>query len=325
MTLLIAMPAIAPVACETQPELPSLTQLLQGAARLPATADWRSGVLAALGMGATQAAPPALVAARALPALPQGTGLCLATPVHAVAGISRMFLAPSDSFTLSDEERDCLRLAFSGEFGAVDVQLHAAGTGWLLQAPFAGAALDADPQSLGGAALAREPATTAAARSLRRLGAEVEMWLATLPLNQQRERRGAPPVNSFWFWSGVRNDAPALPAGIAGGLCSNVPADAWLAGLAAHCRLSLRQVSGWDEVDRMPDTTVILQPPGLGSVRRLLPDWEAAWFEPVRRELAARRLPSLRLQIGRSAWQLPAPRLTRWLRRAQPWWQAVSA
>jgi len=324
MTFLIAMPAIAPVAGETLPELPALTQLLQGATRLPAASDWRSGVQAALGLGEAGGAP-ALMAAHAVPGLIAGSSLCLATPVHVVAGISRMFLAPADSVALAADERESLRLAFNAEFGAADVQLHAAGTGWLLQAPFASAATDADPAGLGGAALARAAASTAPARSLRRLGAEVEMWLATLPLNAAREKRGAPPINCFWFWSGVQPVTLPPPAKTSGDLFSNLPADAWLAGLAAHCGRSLRQASGWADVRAHPQAAVILQPPELGDVRRLLPAWETAWFEPLWRDLAARQLPALRLQIGPSAWQLPAPRLTRWLRRAQPWWQAVSA
>lgn len=325
MTSLIAMPAIAPVAGETLPELPALTQLLQGATRLPVASDWRSGVQDGLGLGQTGATPPALVAARAVPGLMPGSSLCLATPVHVVAGISRMFLAPADSFALAADERESLRLAFNAEFGAADVQLHAAGTGWLLQAPFASAATDADPEGLGGAALAREPAGTGAARSLRRLGAEVEMWLATLPLNTAREKRGAPPINCFWFWSGVETGALPVLTRTPGGLFSNLPADPWLAGLATHCSRSLRHASGWEDVRGTADALVVLQPLELGCVRRLLPAWEATWFEPVWRDLAARQLPALRLQIGRSSWQLPAPRLTRWLRRAQPWWQAVSA
>jgi hypothetical protein len=85
----------------------------------------------------------------------------------------------------------------------------------------------------------------------------------------------------------------------------------------------LQQVAGWEAVRSTVDACVILQPPELGCARRQLPAWDLEWFEPVWHDLASR--PTLRLQIGRSAWQLPAPRLTRWLRRAQPWWQAVSA
>jgi hypothetical protein len=31
---------------------------------------------------------------------------------------------------------------------------------------------------------------------------EIEMWLHTLPLNAQRERRGAVPISTLWLWGG---------------------------------------------------------------------------------------------------------------------------
>ncbi len=335
MTPLIAMPASAPLVTEpgdraargaaALPELPVLSALLRGAARLPATAGWRSGVLAALAMPESAGMTPATVAARAIPALQPGVGVCLALPVHAVAGISRMFLATADSFVLDAAEREALRVAFNMEFGAPDVHLHPAGSGWLLQAPFAAAANDGSPESLVGAALAREPARTAAGRLLRRLGAEVEMWLAALPLNRDRERRGAAPINCFWFWDGAAAGPLPVPGQMPGGMFSNVEADAWVAGLAGHCGTPLQPALAWDDVRDTAGALVILQPPLLGDATQQLSAWEAAWLAPAGRDLAARRLPALRLQLGHSAWQLSAPRLTRWLRRARPWWQAVSA
>jgi hypothetical protein len=335
MTSLIAMPTIAsplsgpgggmagPVV--DLPELPVLSTMLHGATRLPVAADWRSGVLAALVTPQSVSTVPAVVAAQALAALPSAASVCLAMPVHAVAGISRMFLAPANSFVLDAAERETLRLAFNAEFGAPDLQLHAVGAGWLLQAPFAAAANDESPELLLGAALAREPARTAESRALRRLGAEVEMWLAGLPLNREREQRGAQPINCFWCWGGAVAGALQVPGPVPGGLFSNVEADAWLAGLASYCARPLQRALSWEEVRGTTDALVILQPPLLGDVVRQLPLWEEAWLEPARRDLAARRLPALRLQIGNSAWQLPAPRLTRWFRRRQPWWQKVSA
>jgi hypothetical protein len=334
MTPLIAMPAPASLladsgvragAASALPELPVLSALLRGATRLPVAADWRHGVLAALAVPQAAGTSPAAMAARAIPGLPPGDGICLAMPVHVVAGISRMFLGTADSFVLAAAEREALRQAFNAEFGAPEVHLHAAGAGWLLQAPFAPAADDASPESLIGAALARSPALADAGRSLRRLGAEVEMWLSGLALNRERERRGAPPINCIWFWGGAVAGPLPSPVLLPGGLFSNAEPDAWLAGLAGYCGTTLQQAPGWSDVRETAGALVILQPQLLGEVMQQLTAWEAAWLEPVRRDLDARRLPALRLQIGASAWQLPAPRLTRWLRRARPWWQAVSA
>jgi hypothetical protein len=45
------------------------------------------------------------------------------------------------------------------------------------------------------------------AKALRRLGAELEMWLHANPLNETRRRRGELPVSTLWLWGGAR--APA--------------------------------------------------------------------------------------------------------------------
>lgn len=320
MTPLIALPAAKG---NLLPELPALTRLLHGATRLSVATDWRSGVQAALAPGLS-AAVPAQIAAGAVPALLPGSGVCLATPVHVVPGISRMFLAPADSLTVDADEQELLRLAFNHEFSAPGVQMHAAGAGWLLEAPFASSANDPDPEALAGSALTREPAVSGAAKSMRRLGAEVEMWLAATPVNRLREQRGVSPVNCIWFWGGAQVAAPSPPVQRSG-LFSNREPDAWLAGLAARCNAPLQQVQHWDAVRSSAAALVVLQPPALGDVSLQLPSWEANWFEPVWRDLAARQLPALRLQIGGSVWQLPASRLARWLRRPRPWWQAVSA
>jgi hypothetical protein len=327
MTQAIVMPISvsgAPAATEAVafPELPGLSAMLHGARRLRDAADWRSGVLAALAMPDADSQPMTKIAACALASLAPGAGICLALPVHVVAGTSRMFMAAPASFALDAVRREELRRAFNAEFGSADLQLHAVGSGWLLQAPFAAAASDGSPESLRGAALAREPALSTAGRSLRRLGAEVEMWLAALPFNAVRERRGEPPINSIWFWSGATTGGMPAPGRAPGALITNEEPDAWMAGLASLCGLAFRQASAWQEVRDMPGAMVILQP-SLGDAVAMLPAWESAWLEPVRRDLASRRLRGLRLQIGRSTWQLPAPRLARWFRRARPWWQMV--
>jgi hypothetical protein len=322
MTPVIAMPALAPMASGS-PDLPALSALLHGARRMPDAADWRCGVLSALEMADPVSQGVALVAARAIAALQPGTGVCLALPVHAVAGMSRMFLATPDAFTLDAAQREALRRAFNAEFGAADLQLHAVGSGWVLQAPFAAAANDGSPESLLGLALAREPAASAAARNLRRLGAEVEMWLAGLDFNADRERRGQPPINCIWFWGGAMTGNLRLPGSVPGALFTNGEPDAWSTGLAVHCGVELIAARAWEDVRQTSGALVILQ--AQGDALPQLPAWESAWLEPAFRDLSSGQLSSLRLQIGGSAWHLPAPRLMRLLSRRRPWWQLVSA
>jgi hypothetical protein len=67
---------------------------------------------------------------------------------------------------------------------------------------------------------------------LRRLGAEIEMWLHAHPLNERRARREAPPISTLWVWGGGepaltgRAATTALPGVIFG-------SDAYVRGLLA--------------------------------------------------------------------------------------------
>jgi hypothetical protein len=332
MTPVIAMPGCFPpdsgralADAGALPELPALSALLHGARRLPGETDWRGGVLAVLGMveaGSQSATSPARVAACAAE-VGMGMDVCLVQPVHMAAGISRVFLADAGGAGLAVDEREALRLAFNAEFGSANVCLHAVGQGWLLQAPFAAAADAGDPVLSQGAALAREPARTAAARALRLLGAEVEMWLASLPFNSARQSQGV-PRNAFWFWGGtsMHELPPAMLSPHV--ICSNALPDAWLAGLAAHCQTPVQLVHNWREVRDTANALIVLQSQGVATAQHLA-QWHSNWIEPALQDLKARRLRSLRLQIGGDAWQWPAPLMSQWLRRRKPWWQMVSA
>ena len=300
------------------PELPALSALLHHAQRLP-DANWHRGVMTALELAAADCLPVQM-AAQALPSVSPGAGICLALPVHVVAGISRMFLGEPQAVT--PDEQESLRLAFNAEFGSAQVGLHAVGSGWLLQAPFASAADDDSPENLLGVALAREPAVTPAARSLRRLGAEVEIWLSSLPLNRIREQRGQSPINSFWFWGG--GVAAELPQAMvqARRFCSNAPPDAWMAGLAAHMGTTVQCDAGWSK--QCEGALVLLHSSQRQSWDEQLAEWDSAWLAPAWRDVQGRRLHGLRLQLGQTVWQLPAARWRRWLRRARPWWQQLA-
>lgn len=326
MNLLIAMPGPPePDAAAPPPELPSLTRLLARARRLAEAPDWRVGVQTALQGGAGAALAPAALAACAMPQHAADAAWCFVTPLHVVAGISRVHLPPGGMLELEPPERDAWREAFNAEFGEANLQLHAVGSGWLLAAPFAHATDDPAPESLVGAALERRPASGEAARALRRLGAEVEMWLAANPLNDVRASRRLPAVNNLWFWGGARAQ-PAAPFLHAPRVVSgNGDADPWLAGLVRHAAASWHEAADLQQAMQQQAALVVLQPTAQ------LPPWqywsglEAQWFAPALQALRSRGLKSLRLQIGRSAWQLPDASPLRWLRRTRPWWQAVGA
>jgi hypothetical protein len=311
------------------PELPALTRLLRRARRLPDAGDWRAGVLAALGAGAGVASVS--VAARALPELAADVPLCLAAPLHVVAGMSRVHLQPGGRLVLPPTEDQAWCEAFNQEFGSSGLRLHSAapGGGWLLHAPFAPGARDAAPEALVGTALERQPAASEAERSLRRLGAEVEMWLSGHALNRAREARRQQPINAIWFWDGARAGvlpAMAAPRAIvdAGGL-----PDAWLAGLARHFALSATVARDWNQGLQAGTAAagagpllIVLAPDGGGASGQYWQMLEDNWFGPAARTLAGRGIAGLRLQIGSCAFALPHRSLSTWLRwHRRSWWQ----
>jgi hypothetical protein len=329
MSLLIALPGPSPdidaaAAHEALPALPVLTALLARARRLPAASDWRSGVFGALcGTTGGAAIADVAVAARAVPGLAVGAPVCLAAPLHVLAGISRVHLPPGGCLRLDDAEAERWAEAFNCEIGAPDVRLHAVAGGWLLAAPFAVGTGDAAPETLLGEPLQRAPARDVNERALRRLGAEVEIWLTGHPLNRARESRGLPAINSLWFWGGawtVELPAPARPPRAL--LVAGQP-DPWLAGLAAYCALPLGVAAGWPLAMPSADTLLALVAPPQGLTRTHWQRLEAQWFGPVASALRRGEISALRLQIGASAWRLPDSSPLRWLRRSRPWYRQV--
>jgi hypothetical protein len=70
----------------------------------------------------------------------------------------------------------------------------------------------------------------AAAAPLRRLLAEIEMWLHAQPLNESRRQRGAMAVTSLWPW-GASGRIVRPARGVPAALPLGFGRDAWLEGL----------------------------------------------------------------------------------------------
>lgn len=276
--------------------------------------------------------PAVSVAAAALPDLPAGTSTCFAAPLHAIAGISRVHLPPDGWLALDSAEDAAWRTAFNAEFGPAGASLHTvAGGSWLLVAPCATGARDAAPELLEGEALQRSPAADDLQRALRRLGAEVEMWLASHELNRRRGQRGEPELNAIWFWGGGQVDT--LPATVAlRGVFTGARADAFLAGLAARAGVATLGAGSWEEAMRSspgvpalaPEAPVLAVPqasPGQ-SIAGFWQALEEQWFAPAERALARGEIAALRIQLQGRAWHVARGSMRHWLRwPRRSWWQ----
>jgi hypothetical protein len=305
-------------AADAHPDLPALSELIRiGEAGAP-SADWRAGLLAELGGAALASWTPAQVAAQAIDLAP-GSAVCLASPVHLVAGMNRVHLHEEGVLKLDPAQRAQLAGEFAAQFGE-EMRLHQAGEGWLLEAPWAAAADEGDPAAHRGAPLSRSPAATPPRRALRRAGAEIEMWLAGLAWNRQRERRGELPVNQLWLWGGGAVAQQGLAATLPQFQVQSAAADSWASGLAALGGHALQPLpSGWESGEGLRLLSCA------DAAASCWQDWERRWFAPALQDLRAGRITALGLRLGRASWLVRRRPWRALWRRSRPWWQALEA
>ncbi|MGC4027608.1 MAG: hypothetical protein QM696_01865 [Steroidobacteraceae bacterium] len=317
MTLHVAIPELPAAAADSaavQARLPALGKLLAGARRRLPEPGWRGGLLRDLAPANMAAVAPAAVAAAALPALGPAAAFWFAQPVHQTAGMSRVHLHPEGVLRLRPEECSQLAEAFTRDLGGAAGTLHALGDGLLFGAtsPVAMGSEDEDPINWCGREL--DPAHPPLPAVLRRLEAEIEMWLYGLPLNRERERRAALPVTRLWLWGGARS-LPRIAQVTAAATASwpAMGADPFLLGLAALgvCAAPDAQASFAQRAVPGRGVVVVGMPALAGRVD--LQALDAGWFAPLCSALEEAALDEVLLHFAGSRWQLRRPgRMRRW-------------
>jgi hypothetical protein len=122
------------------------------------------------------------------------------TPCHWQMGIDRATLLPPDTLQLSDSDARTLIAAMQPYFEQDDIHLiYHTPARWLARGePLRSLQTASLDRAVGQAVdtwLPRGPS----ARTLRRLQSEMQMLLYTHPINDERQRDGLLPVNSFWL------------------------------------------------------------------------------------------------------------------------------
>jgi hypothetical protein len=162
---------------------------------------WRGWFAACLGRADAARVDPATVMAAAA-----GLDLAepwVATPLHLLAGMHTVHVPPQAVLQLDEAECAALEAAFARQFADRHLSLHTLPSGEFLLAGLVAPQADTlEPRRLMGGTLADGLPAGAAGAPLRALMSEIEMWLHTLPLNAQRERRGAVPISTLWLWGG---------------------------------------------------------------------------------------------------------------------------
>jgi hypothetical protein len=271
-----------------------------------AVGDWRAVAWRTVATGDTPLpgiAAAALCAAREVVA--EGF-VAMATPVHCEAGMVSVRLPANGLVRLDAAAASRLAAAFNAGFAGSGPRLLADRGGRLMcLVPEPLTALTHDPQRVCGRDIGDYlPGGPDGAR-LRRLGAEIEMWLHEHPLNAERMAAGEPAITGLWLWGG---GAPlhSLPA-LAGWTAGEDPLFGAWPGVTAF--------------PAQPATGVIVidaEPGGAG--------WAAAqanWLEPALAALGQGRVSQLDLSLGDQLYPLRRAQILRFWRRAQPWWEAL--
>jgi hypothetical protein len=231
--------------------LPGLQRVMRYGDRTRLASGWRPWVAEWLAEGrestdsprATSADPSGGVAAATVaamglhrpPLVPAGT-VWMATPVHLIAGMSSVHLDRRSILRLTADDLAKLSEEFRRVFHDSGFVLEPLDSGdFLLFGPPMNVGQELEPARLLGSNVAEAPEARVSDPALRRLTAEIEMWLHEHRINDVRARRGELPVTGLWFWGGGFSSSAARSAVAARSAASSIDIafgrDAYLQGL----------------------------------------------------------------------------------------------
>jgi hypothetical protein len=127
----------------------------------------------------------------------------MATPVHFVAGLTSVHVDRRSILRLDANDQSALAADFQRVFHDSGFELRPLNSGdFLVLGPHMPVAETLEPARSMGASIGDAQRADATNPALRRLGAEIEMWLHDHAVNDARGRRGEPPVTGLWLWGG---------------------------------------------------------------------------------------------------------------------------
>ena len=223
-----------------------------------------------------------------------------ADPVHLRLLRDRAVVVPGEALEITREEADELAGALNRHF-ADTAKFHTLGPRrWAVR-------LKSEETFLDSPALAAAGRDVASARGSEALLTEIQMLLHAHPVNEAREARGEPAVNSLWLWGGGR-----MPPSASGPWRSLAADDPSALGLARAAGMPRRELPGsaaaW--LDSLPeDGRHLAVLDGVRAAAALeqhaeheegVEALERDWFSPLLAALRAGR-------IGMVTVRVPAP------------------
>jgi hypothetical protein len=296
--------------------LPSLEWLLRFS-KARHVGDWRHWLAREMGASVLVNASPASALAARIGAPTDGAWF--ATPVSLEARLDHVRLRDRGLLRVPAGPRQKIRDEFARSFGP-EMSLHEVGErGFLLVGGPQSQAITMDPARYLDSDIGPALPAAGAAGGLRRLAAEIEMWLHSLPLNDDRERSGQRRITSLWLWGGGSSAGFDVAGwrgvnGLRGG-------DPWLRALAGEHPLSEPPAS-FHEVSA--DDRVVEFAPMSGAPGESLGSLEKNWFAPLRAALSSGKLDTLTLVANDKSFTTHARAGWRFWRSRRGWLAALA-
>ena len=222
--------------------------------------------------------------------VPGGAFWMRADPVHLSVGRDSLGFEGA-ALDLSRSEVDALAGTLNRHFGETLVFRPLLPERWYFSLPEAPEVATTPPWAARGTAIGDKLPSGADAMRFRALMNEVQMLLHEHPVNTEREARGAPAVNSVWFWGGGILDVPgAQPFSIV------LAEDPLARGLALAAGISGRQLPGnaGTMLAALPAkgvALIVLDSPSSAALER-------DWFGPLLAALERGRIGMLSLVLA---------------------------
>ncbi len=190
------------------PRAPLLERLLSRARRTPGpgagfTGDKDRGLFDLFGLPTPDAIPIAPLRYLGDTGQPPAGCVLAADPIHLHPDRSQLILFDARQFPLEQDEADTLLVSLQPLFSSADLQLVATSPKhWYLIGKHGPAIKTSPPDQVSGHDLLQFMPRGDDRRPWTTLLNETQMLLHQHPVNQAREDRGLPAVNSLWFWGG---------------------------------------------------------------------------------------------------------------------------
>lgn len=218
-----------------------------------------------------------------------------ADPVHLHARHSDLVLVESERLEIEAAEAAALTESLNRHFAEEDLAFSApVPNRWYLRVPAPVQMRTVPPRHAAGRSV--DPLLPDGTDALvwHRRANEAQMLLHDHRVNQEREGRRAPTINSLWFWGGGRiPDCTTAPESVVWA------EDALARGLAACAKRPLeslpRDAGAWLERATQGRHLVLLEPARGGSWDQRMAHLEIAWFAPLVRALSRGAMGELEL------------------------------